>query len=90
MELTHYEFVAHISKELGFFQSATAICFAKHDNATDIQVGDKGFLLEFSCYVNGGCSDGTKLSVALFASYLDTMLLVNYFKVDIISRVKYS
>ena len=74
MQLTHYEFVAHIGHELELNKTTTAICFKRQNNATDIKVGDKGFGIEFSCFVNGGCSDGSKLNVSLFASHLSSLL----------------
>ena len=49
-ELTHYEFVASIGEKLGYYQTATTICFRKQANNTDINVGDKGFGLMFACY----------------------------------------
>ena len=68
-----YEFVAHLSEPLGYYQTATAICFQKQANATDIQVDDKGFGIMFACYLQGGCDDGTKLSVWFFASHVWNM-----------------
>ena len=50
--LTYIEFVAHINQGLGFYQTATAICFEKQDNATDIQTGDNGFGIMFACYIH--------------------------------------
>ena len=51
-DLMNIEFVAHIGKALGFYETATTICFEKQDNETDIQVGDNGFGLMFACYIN--------------------------------------
>ena len=71
--LLYLEFVAHLNQGLGFYQTATALCFEKQDGATDVQTGDNGFGIMFACYLQGGCSDGTKLSVWLFASHLSSM-----------------
>ena len=65
------EFVAHLNQSLGYYQTATAICFDKQNGTTDIQIGDNGFGLMFACYLQGGCDDGTKLHVWFFASSLD-------------------
>ena len=71
-EVTHYEFVASIGQKLEFYQTATAICFRKQPNNTDINVGVKGFGLMFACYLTGGWNDGTQLSVWFFASYFES------------------
>ena len=55
------------------YQSASAICFARQEGATDIQVGDEGFGLMFACYQQNGCEDGTKLGIWFFASYLESL-----------------
>ena len=69
----HIEFVAHIDQALGFFKTATAICFNKQDNSSDVQAGDPGFGLMFACYLPGGCHHGTELFVWFFASHLASM-----------------
>ena len=71
--LMNIEFVAHLSNALDFYQTATAICFNKQDSADDIQEGDNGFGIMFACYMQDGCSDGTRLSAWLFASHLASM-----------------
>ena len=50
----HIDFIAHINQELEFFRNTAAICFKKNNNATDVQVGDPGFGIMFSCYLQGG------------------------------------
>ena len=71
--LLYLEFVAHLSQGLGYYKTATAICFEKQDGATDVQTGDNGFGLMFACYTQGGCSDATQLFVWFFASHLSSM-----------------
>ena len=71
--MLNIEFVAKIGQRLGFNQTATTICFEKQDDATDIQEEDHGFGIMFAWYLQGGCSDATKLSVWLFASHLSSL-----------------
>jgi hypothetical protein len=67
------EFVTHTSIKLEQGQTVSAICISKQVNATDIQVGDKGFGLMFACYTPGGCADATTLFVWLYASFLSSI-----------------
>ena len=71
--LLYLEFVAHLSQGLGYFQTATAICIDKQDDAVDVQTGDNGFGIMFACYTQGGCNDATQLFVWFFASHLSSI-----------------
>lgn len=67
------QYVGHVDQKLEYFKTTTGICFQKQDNATDIQIGDKGVGVMFACYLPNGCDDATKLHVWFFSSVLGSL-----------------
>ena len=73
MPWANFDFTVHLDKALKKDKSATAICFKRQLNATDIQVGDEGFGIRFDCDLNDGCNGPSQFGITLFASHLDSI-----------------
>ena len=67
------DFVAQVAQALQVNQTVTAIWINMQSGFPDVQVGDTGFGIQFSCSLSNGCSAASQITASLYSSYLSSV-----------------